>query len=531
MMPFPETEVMTIKRLEVAIKKMDLKLLKDGAYKLHEKYHSGHIFEYIDSLKAISNEVSNSVEIPNDIKNFLLPTIDDILLKQQKIENFEKTQNSYTNINNNNENSLAINQYQQNVSIPNDFVKNETNNININPIQTTNNENINKINAFDAFNAPKKQNNNLNTSLEQEPILNTKPTLINTSSNILNNSSNSNPNPVLKPEEPKTFFTHQSPFSAQPFKEINPTRSSDGFQFQEPTKPQEPVFEAPKETESTTVTLEDNLQSPPSTFENIEEINEVNNIEEIEEKTKTVSILYCEDFSREKSKNIRKYKNLISNNFENAPLETVINLISEINTQTNNTIVEIKNILNQLKTTKHKINIITNSNSVSLIGLLKQEGIEYSLFDNNEEKQVNVLPILGLSNLFKCTQCDELLLDEVEEMTPFVIQCPKCKGAMLPDFYTYSNNNSQINLQNYNKSLVALTNSNTWFMVHPNLDDELIYELISNASKISSTLEEVFILAKDINKKEDVKQLILNSQNEVKINTNVSAVQEFLETI
>ena len=34
MAPFPETEIMTIKRLEVALRKMDLKLLKDGAYKL-----------------------------------------------------------------------------------------------------------------------------------------------------------------------------------------------------------------------------------------------------------------------------------------------------------------------------------------------------------------------------------------------------------------------------------------------------------------------------------------------------------------
>ena len=49
MAPFPETEIMTIKRLEVALRRADYKLLKEGAYKLHEKFHGGHRFEYIDS--------------------------------------------------------------------------------------------------------------------------------------------------------------------------------------------------------------------------------------------------------------------------------------------------------------------------------------------------------------------------------------------------------------------------------------------------------------------------------------------------
>ena len=50
MAPFPESESMTIKRLEVALKKKDMHLLKDGAYKLHEKFHTGHRFEFITEL-------------------------------------------------------------------------------------------------------------------------------------------------------------------------------------------------------------------------------------------------------------------------------------------------------------------------------------------------------------------------------------------------------------------------------------------------------------------------------------------------
>ena len=62
MAPFPETEIMTIKRIEVAIRKMDLKLLKDGAYKLHEKFHSGFRFEYLDVLRDIKDEVNAKLD-------------------------------------------------------------------------------------------------------------------------------------------------------------------------------------------------------------------------------------------------------------------------------------------------------------------------------------------------------------------------------------------------------------------------------------------------------------------------------------
>ena len=81
MAPFPEAEIMTIKRLEVALRKMDFKLLKDGAYKLHEKYHCGHQFEYLDLLKEIFFEVSENTQIPAEIKDILCPTIEDILIE------------------------------------------------------------------------------------------------------------------------------------------------------------------------------------------------------------------------------------------------------------------------------------------------------------------------------------------------------------------------------------------------------------------------------------------------------------------
>ena len=78
MAPFPESESMTIKRLEVALRKKDMHLLKDGAYKLHEKFHTGHRFEFLLELKQILDYVKNN-DIPQEIKDILCPTIEEII--------------------------------------------------------------------------------------------------------------------------------------------------------------------------------------------------------------------------------------------------------------------------------------------------------------------------------------------------------------------------------------------------------------------------------------------------------------------
>ncbi len=87
MTPYPETEIMTLKRIEVALRKLDFKLLKDGSYKLHEKFHSGFRFEYLDFLKELYIKVSKDTNVPIDIKNILIPTIEDILRAQGQVGN------------------------------------------------------------------------------------------------------------------------------------------------------------------------------------------------------------------------------------------------------------------------------------------------------------------------------------------------------------------------------------------------------------------------------------------------------------
>ncbi len=78
-MPFvPESEAMTIKRIDVAIKKEDSKLLKEGAQKLYEKYHTGHQFEQRHELENLLKEVKTK-HIQNDVRDLLVTTIENIL--------------------------------------------------------------------------------------------------------------------------------------------------------------------------------------------------------------------------------------------------------------------------------------------------------------------------------------------------------------------------------------------------------------------------------------------------------------------
>ena len=85
MAPFPEAEIMTIKRLEVALRKADFKLLKEGAYKLHEKFHEGFQFEHLDLLKEIYVEITDNPSIPQDTVAILAQTINDIIAKQDVV--------------------------------------------------------------------------------------------------------------------------------------------------------------------------------------------------------------------------------------------------------------------------------------------------------------------------------------------------------------------------------------------------------------------------------------------------------------
>ncbi len=442
MAPFPETEIMTIKRLEVALRKMDFKLLKDGAYKLHEKYHGGFKFQYLDLLKEIFLEVSNNDSIPTEIKDILNPTIEDIL-SSQGIDTDTST-SPFDSANQNRVSSLTSLSYST---------------------EQANNFPEQKINAFEAF-SPKTQETTVNS---------------------YSNSS----------------------VSTEPFKEF----SSPSQQYIAQNQP-------PQEN-SQNVDLDNN--------QNQNEMAESKNI--VETKTKTIAIYYGQDNSTDKTKNIIKYKKLVFDD-ENthSSINEVMSLLCEINTQSDTNVSELKNLFEQLKSTIHKLNLITNVSSKNLISLFEENNLSYTFLNNSETAQTKLIPLFGLSNLFVCKECNEKYLNKENNISSLVFECPKCKKPMFPELYV-NNGKGEINFEYYNEAFIQLASSDVWFIVHPSFNEKIVTELLSSALKLNNKIKEIFILDKDINIRENFRNLFLAINSELKVNTQITALEDFLNLV
>ncbi len=76
-----EPESMTLKRLELALRKGDEALLKTAGYKLHEKLHAGFTFEYTSQLRQILGFIE-SENLDGEVYNLVSSTIKEILTTQ-----------------------------------------------------------------------------------------------------------------------------------------------------------------------------------------------------------------------------------------------------------------------------------------------------------------------------------------------------------------------------------------------------------------------------------------------------------------
>ncbi len=417
MAPFPETEIMTIKRLEVALRRMDFKLLKDGAYKLHEKFHSGYKFEYIDLLKDILAQTTNNTSIPEDIRDVLCPTIKDIISdKGVDFESSGKVSN------------LTSMSYNSSLREGGTAVREKTQE--------------NSISAFDVFSAPKHEQG-MQSSNVTVPI--TQP------SNVINEENSQNENQEIQ-------------------------------------------------------------DTPPQ--------------------LKTISIYYGQDNSPEKIKNILKYKEMIAKfDDEHYSISQILKLISEINIQSDTNVSELKNILDQIKISGNKMNLITNSSSRELVDLFENEQYSYSLYDENELNQMTLIPAFGLSNQFMCLNCKEEYIDKNNPVKSLVIECPKCKSPMFPNFYAANKQNNQINMKYYNNALVSLANSKVWVLIHPSTEDTLFSNMLINAFKLNREIETVYILEKDINLREAFRREFALINNNVEINVQMTALEDFINSL
>jgi len=138
---------------------------------------------------------------------------------------------------------------------------------------------------------------------------------------------------------------------------------------------------------------------------------------------------------------------------------------------------------------------------------------------------------LGLSNLFVCSECSEEYLDVDSKITPLVLQCPKCKKPMFTNMYAAKGVNSEINLNYYNAAMLSLVNSKVWVLVSPSLEDKFSINILRNALKMSNSVEEIYILDKDINTKEQYKNMFYEINEKIKVDIQTTALEEFLNSI
>ena len=443
MAPFPETEIMTLKRLEVALKKGDFKLLRDGAYKLHEKYHSGFEFEYIDLLKDILYNANNS-NAPVEIKDILIPTLEDILSNSNGTS-YGMT-SPYENMNHSRISPLTSLEYTQH---------NET-------IQEDTQENEEKLSAFDVFSAEK--------------------------TSVLNNETN--------------YQTQREE-----------VKSEEAFEQFSSSETQNPIQTENTEDTENKIDYTEN-QTPNQTIPQ-------------ENKTQTITIFYAQNNSEDKNKNIKRYTELVSKlQNEKTDFSELIKLISEINTQSNANVAELASILEQIQNRNIKINLITNSTNANLVGLIESIKIPYKF--NSTEEKINIVPLFGLTNVFKCTQCKEEYIDLKDNINPYVIQCPRCKNPMLPNISCIE---TKMNLNFYNNSIINMANSDTWLILYPSAAESSMLDMMKSALALNKNVKNIYICDKDINSKETFKNAFLNIDKDIKVNIEISVMEEFLKSV
>ena len=353
--------------------------------------------------------------------------------------------------------------------------------------------------------------------------------------NIKNSSQNDIENKITLEEEipQQTILQAQSTIQNEIQEQVQMTSSLIKNNLQEETISNEvldeqtntDVTEDNKEIETIQQDNNDNYLD-----ENFEKITEIK--EETPKKLKSIAIFYGQESSNEKIKNITKYRELISNSKDKQiAINDFISLINEINTQANTNVSELKGLFDQLQKYENKINFITNSQSANLIELFANNDITYSLFNPDSDKKVNILSLFGLTNAFKCTQCSKEYLDTNNSINSYIIQCPKCKSAMLPNLFTANGFINEINIDYYNQAITTLAKCETWLLIHPLLNEKLTFNMLKSAFEVSNNVKEIYILDKDINIRETYKNMFLNINENIKVNIQMNVIEEFFNSI
>lgn len=449
MAPFPETESMTIKRLEVALRKSDMPLLKDGAYKLHEKFHTGHKFEYKNELRQILNYVEAHA-IPEDIKEILCPTIKEILSDAPNVDFVEETTNE----------------------------KDEANKI---QNETVVEENKTNVNSTAGLYSP------YSTSYVQNSI--------------------------------QSYVTSNDEASYKE-NEVEEEKIKPEIKIEEATLPKEETVS------KTTSQIQEKIEEKEEIKEEI--VKETTTPEEKEPVLQNIAIFYDDTSFDTDFRAIKNYRNTLNNLFSRQNDAFDFNLLKEVGTILNLTDTKVENldkILSTFSTAKGKVTLVTTCQSENITKLLDEKGIDfkipYTKEAKNDEAALTLIPMLGLSNIFVCSDCNRRTLVENSTTKPLSTRCPNCDGASFPDVYAINSYNPDCNPIYWQRALGAMASADVWVLINPPFDEnkEIIFDFIKTAATCTKA-KSIYILSKEGEKKEYYRQMFNEMLKDAQVKSN-----------
>lgn len=438
MAPFPESESMTIKRLEVAIRKKDMHLLKDGAYKLHEKFHTGHKFEFLSELEQILEYVKTS-DIPLEITEILCPTIEEILAGQ-----------------------------------------------------------------------------NGETSAAQMPQM---PQDIQTSSAVMQISKTEEKIPEIKEEDIKLQGEAYEEYMAQ--KEA----------ARELEEPEESLANtAVKEESRGAYGSNTSYTAAPSASVQKEEVHA--------DKPATADdiVLFYDDKSSDIDYSlIKDYRNKLNNLFSLQNHSSDYSLLKDIatlNNIVNTKIFDLNEILSVLKTSKSRVSFVTTSQSSEITKILSQKEIEFEIpfVKDSGSNGFSFIPMLGLSNIFVCSNCNLRSLKGDLSAKTLSVQCPNCDSAAFPDLYAINSYNPDCNPIFWHRAFGAFVKSKVWIIINPPLDEnkEIIFDFIKTACECSKP-RRIYLFSKENDKREFYKNMFLKTLPDCDLRSNYLNIEQLCE--
>ena len=410
MAPFPESESMTIKRLEVAIRKKDMHLLKDGAYKLHEKFHTGHKFEFLSELEQILEYVKTS-DIPLEITEILCPTIEEIL----------------------------------------DLPKENT-----------------------AAAAPQEQ---IQPAIKEEDI-------------------------KLQGQAYEEYMAQQE--ASEEIKEFEENFIEDNI--------------APKEPEEKIVEQVQVIQTTPKETPVAED----------------VALFYDDNASDIDYLKIKEYRNKLNFLFSshNDGDYNLLKDIAILNNLVNIKVFDIDKVLSMLKTSKGKVSFITTSQSSDLTKILKEKEINFEIpfVKGTDTSDFTFIPMLGLSDIFVCSNCNLRSLKSDFSTKTISVQCPNCDSAAFPDLYAVNSYNPDCNPIFWHRAFSSLVKSKIWIFINPPLDEnkEVIFDFIKTASECSNP-DRIYLFSKENDKREFYKNMFLKALPNCDVRYNFYNIEQLCE--